>query len=283
MIEIGKDYIYTGNLFDVKVKVLAEDKNSSGDTIYVCKSYDAGTLFWSNENTLEIIEVKKFTPLQEDFMNSEKKHINLVACGRGAGTTTAFFYNIIESGSVANYVYYSNTRDADHALRLFCQFCSDNGLGVTNISASSRFVMLDNNVAVTFKPSIIFPQAMGNHYYDTGWEKELTENVDCFRWGCNYFSCLPSDIISGYSTTTDNGYYEVKSCKHPLLKYIIDKTGKIPKSTPNKLEQFLASETNLVTGYNAYDNSFLPKEFANIINSLPYSEERRLSGSWTKL
>ena len=139
MIEVGKDYIYTGSLSDVKIKVLAEDKNSSGDKIYACKDNTTGKLFWSSKHNLEPIVVKKFTPLQEDFMNSEKQHINLIACGKGAGTTIAFFENIINSGSRANNLYYSSRRDAEYAFRMFCEYCQDVGVGISNLTAHGRF------------------------------------------------------------------------------------------------------------------------------------------------
>ena len=280
-IEIGKDYIWED--CGEKVQVLHKDINSYGDTIFACKRYSDNRLLWIGECNLQEVALNKLTPLQEDFLASEKKRINILACGKGAGTTTAFFENIVGSGnSRDNFVYSINYKVSKTCFEYFLKFCLDRNVKV-GVDINNMKVTLPDNRFVLFIMNVCFLNIEGNHYYESGWEAVLTSEVNLAYDSVYYFSCLPSDIISGYSTTTDNGYYEVKSCKHPLLKYIIDDTGKIPKATPNKIEQFLKSETNLITGYNAYNNSFLPEDFADTINDLPYSDERRLSGSWTKL
>lgn len=280
-IEIGEDYIWEGA--DVKVKVLHQDVNSDGDVIYACKRYSDNRLLWIGECDLEEVALNKLTPLQEDFLASEKKFINIIACGKGAGTTTAFFENILKSGnSRINFVYSINYKASKACFESFIKFCRDRNVKVM-VNINNLKVILPDHRVVSFMMSVCFINIEGDHYFESGWESALTCKVILTHDSVYYFSSLPSDIISGYSTTTENGYYEVKSCKHPLLKYIINETGKIPKATPNNIEQFLKSKTNLITGYNAYNNSFLPEEFADTINDLPYSEERRLSGSWTKL
>lgn len=279
-IEIGEDYIWKGA--DAKVKVLHQDVNSDGDTIYACKRYSDNRLLWIGECDLEEITLVKLTPLQEDFLASEKKFINIIACGKGAGTTTGFFENILKDGVRDSFVHSVNYRDSRNCWDRFINFCRDRGVNVQADFNNLKVILPDHRVVI-FTMNIWFLNIEGNHYYESGWEDTLASEITLSHDSVYYFSCLPSDIISGYSTTTDNGYYKVKSCKHPLLRYIINETGKIPKATPNKIEQFLKSETNLITGYNAYNNSFLSKEFADTINDLPYSDERRLSGSWTKL
>ncbi|APC44402.1 hypothetical protein [Pseudoalteromonas phage PH357] len=79
-----------GKVVTEKVKVLHQDVNSDGGVIYACKRYSDNRLLWVGECDLEEVALNKLTPLQEDFLASEKKFINIIACGKGAGTTTAF-------------------------------------------------------------------------------------------------------------------------------------------------------------------------------------------------
>lgn len=272
---IGIGKVYKSKRLGENV-VVVQKLNSTGSAVYAGVT-DSGILLWFGGD--DLIEHSNLLPVQEDLVNSEKKRINIIACGRGVGTTTAFFYNIINQCKDA-VIICNSYKHVEDSYKKFIGFLHNvNSVGCFSHAPREKVIYFSNyKVSFKIKHSV---SSDCDVYYNYNVTKDRA--LVCPSRGNLYFRCLPSDLISGYKTTTDNGYYEVKQCDNPLLKFVINESGKIPKATPTKIEQFLKAETNLITGYNYTSNKHLPSAFGEAIESLDYSDNVRMTGSWVKL
>lgn len=277
MIEIGE--FYKDKESGEKVEVVYSKLNTSGDTVYACHCCNTGKLFWRSGSYLQPLET--LLPVQQALLDSDKKKINIVACGTAAGVTTGFMYNILNVKKDA-VVICKSYRNARMFAREFEEVARASGL--EPILVPPHQVMFKNfSIMFTSKCKYDVTVSRRDVYIDATEVSSQAFNDYLTRCNNIYVSCTPSDIVTGYSVTTENGYYEVASCNNVVLEAIINNTGKIPQATPFTLEKYLGRFSNLITGYNYTTNYHLDESFGECVEGLVEEDRMRLKGAWVKV
>lgn len=274
MIKIGGFYKDTER--GGKVEVIYSKLNNCGNTVYACHCVDTGRLFWRNESYLQPLGA--LLPVQQALLDSDKKKINIVACGVGAGVTTGFIHNIITNEKSAVVVCKSN-KQIQHMISQFLRVLKV--LNIQPLGVMEDCIALESYIVIfnyecqditDVKKKDVYIETPDISFKDMG--RLLIEGDNL------YVSCIPFDLISGYSVTTDKGYYEVENCPSPALEAVILSTGKIPQATPFTLEKYLGRFSNLITGYNYTTNYHLDESFGECVEELDPQDSARLKGAW---
>jgi len=276
MIKIGE--FYKDKESGEKVEVVYSKLNTSGDRVYACHCCDTGKLFWRSEAYLQSLET--LLPVQQALLDSDKKKINIVACGTAAGVTTGFMYNILNVKKDA-VVICKSYRNARMFAREFEKVARASGEDYLLVS---RYQVMFKNFSIMFTSKCQYDvTAAGRDVYIDSTEVS-SQAFNDYLTHCNnmYVSCTPSDIVTGYSVTTENGYYEVASCNNVVLEAIINNTGKFPKATPFMIEKYLKKFSNLITGYNYTSNYYLEGSFGECVEGLVEKDRMSLKGAWVK-
>lgn len=283
-IEVGEIYTHVKG----DCEVLKKKVNNCGNEVYACCLISEPTLlFWAGKEDLS--ERSYLLPLQKEMLAETDKQITIVAAGVGSGFTRGMFERILQKGEHCNIVS-DSIRKLDWLVREFTDFCDSKSakyeLHRHQMIVSLREQVTVSSCTVSFSTRV---ETRMTNYFDTSYEKALHNYLDYrgVQTGELVFCTLPSDLIRNYSTTTENGYYEVKNDPdkplHPLMTLLLNRSGKIPKATENCLKKFIGKYSNLITGYSCKDNVFLDKAFKKEVEGLDPLDKFKCKGMWVKL